>query len=217
MISPPTYAGHGRFQAVRGRRAQRLLWASLHQQTQRAAARPVEWMQQQRQQQHALMRNPLPPLPRRSSSFSHVGASIRCSATATAADALQTEGATATARQPYTFKSAAHRDMVVLSTRLHLLDLLLQRFGRLRTAECCLLREASSTPRLLLLWADLLVEKDPEHPPADAYFVPPELYRLPEVKVSNRSRKRISSASFKRRERTTVHLRAARVRIDRGF
>ncbi|CDJ58773.1 hypothetical protein, conserved [Eimeria maxima] len=73
--------------------------------------------------------------------------------------------------------------MVVLSTRLHLQDLLLQRFGRLRTAECCLLRKVSGTQQLLLLWADLLVQQNPEKPPADAYFVPPELYRLPDAKV----------------------------------
>ncbi|CDJ48115.1 hypothetical protein, conserved [Eimeria brunetti] len=119
--------------------------------------------------------NPSFQLPRRASICCLVGVSVRCSATAA--------GDAATEEQPYKFKSAAHRDMVVLSTRLHLQDLLLQRFGRLRTAECCLLRKSSGTPRLLLLWADLLVQQNPENPPADAYFVPPELYRLPEVKA----------------------------------
>ncbi|XP_026192329.1 uncharacterized protein LOC34617921 [Cyclospora cayetanensis] len=73
--------------------------------------------------------------------------------------------------------------MVVLMTRLHLQDLLLQRFGRLRTAECELLRKVTGTPRLLLLWAELLVQENPANPPANAYFVPPQLYALPEVKA----------------------------------
>ncbi|OEH73891.1 hypothetical protein cyc_00811 [Cyclospora cayetanensis] len=113
------------------------------------------------------------------------GAVEETSAAATAAEVPPTEasGAPTEADPPYTFKSAAHRDMVVLMTRLHLQDLLLQRFGRLRTAECELLRKVTGTPRLLLLWAELLVQENPANPPANAYFVPPQLYALPEVKA----------------------------------
>ncbi|CDI73911.1 hypothetical protein, conserved [Eimeria praecox] len=194
MVSPLIWAGHGRLPAVRVCKGPRPFYASPQQQTQRAPAHPGAWtppQQQQYQQQHMLMRNPsLRMTCRRSISWGTRG-SIRCSATAAAANRSTTSAspgmhaaeACATASQPYKFKSAAHRDMVVLSTRLHLQDLLLQRFGRLKTAECCLLRKASGTPRLLLLWADLLVQQNPGNPPANAFFVPPELYRLPEVKA----------------------------------
>lgn len=223
MVAPLGYSGRGNLAAIRGRTGQRPFLVALQQQAQRGkvlqANRPHEHRQQNEEQRHIQGGNPLLFLPSCSRIFFCVGPSLRCSSTvalaanrcASPAPAIKPADATATtARQPYKFKSAAHRDMVVLSTRLHLQDLLLQRFGRLRTAECCLLRKVSGTQQLLLLWADLLVQQNPEKPPADAYFVPPELYRLPDAKVSS------NTTNSKRQEQTREYRRVRPWPIPHG-
>ncbi|KAL8428122.1 hypothetical protein Efla_005825 [Eimeria flavescens] len=91
--------------------------------------------------------------------------------------------AAAAARPAYSFKSEAHRAMVIACTRLRLQDLLLQRFAAPRTAESRALLRGRGVRRLLLLWAELLVQQNPDDPPADAFFVPPQLYRLKETQA----------------------------------
>ncbi|CDJ38132.1 hypothetical protein, conserved [Eimeria tenella] len=175
MVLPLCALRQRSVQGLKGRRSIHALWTPSPEQLHPTALNAVAWSYSQQRQ--TLNEGPCICTVPCNSSHCHVAVSRRHFSAAAAVAAVE-----APATTTYKFKSAAHRDMVVLSTRLHLQDLLLQRFGRLRTAECCVLRKATGTPRLLLLWAELLVEQDPARPPASAYVVPPELYQLPEVK-----------------------------------
>lgn len=83
----------------------------------------------------------------------------------------------------YSFKSAAHRDMVVQLTRQDLASRLLARFGDFRQQECEILCRNRSFRKVLSLWAEILVRENPSEPAVDAFFVPPDLYTIHQFQV----------------------------------